>query len=303
MKHALLRLAVLALIAAVPAAVAADVTVADRLAPGSPPLVIAHRTADVGELQENTLAWIGAEIAKGVDAIHVNPQVTADGAFVLMHDPTLNRLTDVTDVFPEGPPGGPTRDSRQGRDYVGDYTLDELRQLEVFDAAGSPAGRIPTLAEALAAVDGRALVLLGLYNYDADSLAAALAGLETANLLLFDLYYTGTDMSRLRDLGVRTGIDAAVALYQSRDALKDLDGIAGQLGPALRMVFVRSLRVTPDFVARAEDLGVLVGISGFASEDIALIDRGDPEPWRAALDSGFSALTDAPGLVLGLLGR
>lgn len=84
-------------------------SVTARLGADGAPLVIAHRSAEMGGTPENSLAWIGHAIERGVDMVHLNPQRTADGRYVLMHDPTLSRTTDVEQVFPEGPPGGPSR--------------------------------------------------------------------------------------------------------------------------------------------------------------------------------------------------
>jgi glycerophosphoryl diester phosphodiesterase len=117
----------------------AQVNVEARLAEGQPPIVLAHRTAVFGDHPENTLAWLEAGIERGVDMLHINPQRTADGQYILMHDQTLNRTTDVERVYPEGAPGGPTRQQRAGLDYVGDYTLEEIRRLQVTNASDGSA--------------------------------------------------------------------------------------------------------------------------------------------------------------------
>ena len=98
----------------------AQVSVEARLAEGQPPMVVAHRTAVFGDHPENTLTWLEAGIERGVDMLHINLQRTADGQYILMHDQTLNRTTDVESVYSEGAPGGPTREQRGGQDYVGD---------------------------------------------------------------------------------------------------------------------------------------------------------------------------------------
>jgi len=258
----------------------------------------------MGGAAENTLAWLGYAIERGVDAVHINPQRTADGHYVLMHDNTLNRMTDVEEVFPEGPSSGPTRDQQGGKDYVGYYTLDEIRQLHV--TKGAPGGRqpVPTLEEALDFIDGRVIVLLGLKSYDRPSLAAVLRGRDTGNILLFELYYSGTDQSKLRDLAAATGLGVDVALYGSRNYVKDLNGIHAQLGTSLRGIHVKSSGLTHEFLSRMGDLGLRLFISGWdGGEDYALVDRADPGPWRAAIATGFGVLTDQPDAVLRLLGR
>lgn len=281
----------------------AQATVEARLAPGQPPLVVAHRSAVMDGWPENSLAAIQYAIDRGIEVIHINPQLTADGHYVLMHDHTLNRTTDVESVFAEGPPGGPTRQSRGGKDYVRDYTLAEIRQLRLIDWKNGGNHPVPTLEEALDLVDGRLLVLLGLKSYEVDSLAASLASRETDNLLLFELYFSGTDQSKLREASLATGIDVAVALFQSRNYLADFEAIYGQIGSAIKLVSVGSARVTPEFVSHAQELGVWVVIASGGPEDSALVNDSDPEPWRKVLEQGFSAATDQPDLVLRLLGR
>ncbi len=233
-----IRATLIAVAVLVPASLDAQARIDDRLSEGRPPIVIAHRSAAMGGFPENSLAWIDHAIGRGIDMVHINPQLTADGTYVLMHDPTLNRTTDVESVFPDGPPGGPTRVQRGGKDYVRDYELSEIRTLKLVNGTDGGVHSVPTLGEALDLVDGRLLVRLGLKSYEVESLAAALAGRDIRNLLFFELYFSGTDQSKLRRLMEETGIDASVSLFRTRDALGDLDRIAGQLGPGLRLVSV-----------------------------------------------------------------
>jgi glycerophosphoryl diester phosphodiesterase len=291
------------LVPLVPHSTLAQLSVEERLAIGHPPLVIAHRSAVMDGWPENSLAAIQYAIDRGIEAIHINPQVTADDQYVLMHDHTLNRTTDVEIVFPEGPPGGPSRTSRGGKDYVRDYTLDQIRQLRLVGGKSGDDEAVPTLGEALDLVDGRLLVILGLKGYEVDSLAAALGGRDSQNLLLFELYFSGTDQGKLREASMATGIGVAVALFQSRDYLVDFDAVFEQLGSAIKMVSVASSRLTPEFLSRLEEKGVALIISSGGPEDSALVNNGNPAPWRAALDRGFSVSTDQPDLVLKLLGK
>ena len=282
----------------------AQVSVQERLAADQPPVVVAHRSAVLGGFPENSLAWIQYAVDLGIDAVHINPQLTRDDQYVLMHDSTLNRTTDVEHVFAEGPPSGPTREQRGGKDYVRDYTLEEIRQLTLVNGKDEGTHRVPTLEEALDLIDGDLLVLLGLKSYEIESLAATIGGHDTANLLLFELYFPGTDQSKLRDATAATGIAAAVVLFRSRDYLTDLDSVVDQIGPALVMISANSARLTPEFISRMTDLDLRLMISGWnGPEDNKLVNETDPAPWKAMLDQGFSASTDQPELMLELLRR
>lgn len=282
----------------------AENSVKTRLAEGQPTVVVAHRSASMGGFPENTLAWLQYAIERGVDAVHINPQKTRDGRYVLMHDQTLNRMTDVEEVFPDGPIGGPTRTQQGGRDYLGYYTLNEIARLHISNAEKGSDFRVPTLEDALEFVDGRAIILLGLKSYDTPTLAAELRNHSVQNVILFDLYVSGTDQSKLLDLAETTGLGVHVALYRSKDYLADLLGAYEELGASLQGVHVRSERLTPEFHSRLDDLGIRLFISGWAGrEDYALSQHGDPEPWKAAFAVGAGVLTDLPDAVLKLLGR
>lgn len=89
--------------------------------------VIGHRGA-AGLALENTLDAIRAGIAAGVDGIEFDVRLTADGHFVLCHDPTLRRVSDHEHAIDK-------------------CSLEELRQLPLHN--GKP---VPTLEEALKAV-------------------------------------------------------------------------------------------------------------------------------------------------------
>jgi glycerophosphoryl diester phosphodiesterase len=112
--------------------------------PTSPPLVIAHR-GDSAHRPENTLASFASALEVGATLIELDVQLTADAHVVVLHDPTLDRTTT-------------------GRGDVRRLTLAEVRAVSAGHPdrfAGTYAGeRVPTLAEALALMHGRARVLV-----------------------------------------------------------------------------------------------------------------------------------------------
>lgn len=90
-------------------------------------------------------------VEQGADLVEIDIRRTADGALVVMHDATLNRTTDVGEIFPD-------------RTWwsVGDFTLAELQLLDAGswfseEFAGEP---IPTLDQILETLRGRAGLLL-----------------------------------------------------------------------------------------------------------------------------------------------
>ncbi|MFD4260513.1 glycerophosphodiester phosphodiesterase [Streptomyces sp. NPDC058534] len=92
---------------------------------------VAHR-GDPYRHRENTLDSLRSALDRGADAVETDVRLTRDGVPVLLHDETLKRLWEH-----ERP----------------------LRSLSADEVRGLTAGRVPTLAEALAATDGSRLML------------------------------------------------------------------------------------------------------------------------------------------------
>lgn len=103
--------------------IAADPIAADPIA--GDPIVIAHRGAS-GYLPEHTLEAYALAYAQGADYLEPDLVLSADGRPVLLHDLTLDGVSDVRWRFP-----GRARDD--GRHYVLDFTLAELRQLRIHE--------------------------------------------------------------------------------------------------------------------------------------------------------------------------
>jgi glycerophosphoryl diester phosphodiesterase len=100
-------------------------------------LRIGHRGA-AGHAPENTLVAIEMGIELRVDFVEIDLRRTADGVLVVLHDATVNRTTN-------------------GRGRIDRLSLNEVRRLDAGNGE-----RIPTLAEALAAVSGRCGLMLEL---------------------------------------------------------------------------------------------------------------------------------------------
>ena len=115
--------------------------------PPAQPLVIAHRAA-MGHAPENTLLGIRRALELGADGVEIDVQLCADGVPVLLHDALLERTTD-------------------GAGAVGGATVGQLRALDAGEGE-----YVPTLAEALAAVDGRALLVVELKTSPGDDVEA-----------------------------------------------------------------------------------------------------------------------------------
>lgn len=89
------------------------------------PVVIAHRGAS-GYLPEHTLAAKAMAHAMDADYLEQDLVMTRDGELVVLHDLYLDRVSDVAQKFPG-------RAREDGRHYVIDFTLEELKQLNITE--------------------------------------------------------------------------------------------------------------------------------------------------------------------------
>lgn len=118
---------------------------------GQPVFMVGHR-GTVRFAPENTLTAFDKAIAMGARIVEMDVRMTADGHFVVMHDARVDRTTD-------------------GAGAVSDMTLAEIKALDAGSWFGAEfAGeRVPTLAEALKHVKGRAGVDIDFKAGPADS--------------------------------------------------------------------------------------------------------------------------------------
>lgn len=134
-------------------------------------IMIAHRGASA-YAPEHTITAYRLAIEQGADFVEQDLQITRDGVLVCLHDSTLERTTNVEEVFPNR--FRPNRSQADGLQkdlpsssqsvsttrhwYVADFTLAEIRQLDAgawFDPkfAGE---RVPTWQEAIDLIRGHA---------------------------------------------------------------------------------------------------------------------------------------------------
>jgi len=140
------------------------------------PTIFAHRGSSA-YAPENTMAAFELALQQGADALELDVKLTADGAVVIFHDQTLQRVT--------GQAG-----------YVRDCTLAEIQKLDAgshFDIAFKGEG-IPTLAELFEKIGDRTLYNIELTNYASltDSLPEKVAALverySLADRILFSSF-------------------------------------------------------------------------------------------------------------------
>jgi len=120
-------------------------------------ILIAHRGASA-YAPEHTIASYRLAIEQGADYVEQDLAVTKDGVLICLHDLTLERTTNVEEVFPNRF----REEEKEGKKvklwYAVDFTLAEIKKLD----AGSwfnekyKNERVPTFAEAVQEIKNRA---------------------------------------------------------------------------------------------------------------------------------------------------
>lgn len=102
---------------------------------------IGHRGAK-GHITENTLESVKKALDLGVDGVEIDVHRCASGQLVVLHDFTVDRMTN-------------------GTGEISKYTLQQLKQLDVKGHC-----KIPTLSEVLKFIDNKCLLNVELKGHD-----------------------------------------------------------------------------------------------------------------------------------------
>ena len=233
---------------------------------------VAHRGASA-YAPEHTAAAYWLAIEQGADYVEQDLQITRDGVLVCLHDLTLERTTDVEEVFPE------RYRVERGRKIwpVSGFTLAEIRRLDAggwFDRrfAGE---RVPTWQEAIDLVRGRAGLfpetkepeVYGSLGFDMEALvldALRKNGLETPDAdpetPVVIQSFSPESLQKMRAMGTRlplilliSNADPERDTWLSDGGLKNAREWAEGIGPAKSL-----LLADPTLAARAQRLGLSV---------------------------------------------
>ncbi len=263
--------------------------------PASRKLVIAHRGASA-YAPENTLPAFRLALDMGADYIEYDLQVTKDKQLVCLHDETLERTTNVEDVFPARSRIAVGDKSRKKRWYVYDFTLAEIKRLD----AGSWAEarfrdtRIPTWQETLDLIRGRAGHFVEIKNPDdynvmgIDMERLVLAQLERNDLAKPDsdartpVIIQSFSARSLQKIALKLKSPLPLHLLTPAD---DKDGWLTRAGLAKAKTFCagisphkKSLSNNPEIVAWAHELGLRVTPYTFAAAN-----AGETQTLRAEI--------------------
>lgn len=225
-------------------------------------ILVAHRGAS-SYAPEHTLESYQLALKQGADFVEQDLQITRDNQLVCLHDLTLERTTNVKEIFPsrfqeEVAPRSP---SEQGRGvgspirrwYVSDFTLTEIKQLDAGSWFNSKfkGARVPTFQEAIDLVRGKA----GLYPETKAPEVYGRFGFDMERLLVAAL--------KKNRLGSRSAERHTPVIIQSFSP-ESLRKLSGMLKPKLRLVLLineemRTRWLTPVGLAEAKHFASGIG--------------------------------------------
>jgi glycerophosphoryl diester phosphodiesterase len=287
-------------------------------------ILIAHRGASA-YAPEHTIEAYRLAIEQGADFVEQDLQVTKDGELVCLHDLTLERTTDVEEVFPDRfradvseaqAPGVQT--VKQGSVkhwYVSDFTLREIKRLDAgswFNAKFKGA-RVQTFQEAIDLIRGKA----GLYPETKAPEVYGNRGFDMEKLVLEALKKNRLDspgadpktpviiqsfspesLRKMRfDLKTKLPLTLLITgdtqnKWLSADGMKRIKEFADGVGPVKGLV-----ERTPEITRWAHDAGLTVTPWTFRSASTGRYKDAREEMRHFLFDYGVDALfTDNPDL-------
>jgi glycerophosphoryl diester phosphodiesterase len=165
-------------------------TAAGMFSEGARKSLVAHRGASA-YAPEHTLEAYRMAIRQGADYVEQDLQITRDGVLVCLHDLTLNRTTNVEEVFPDRFKVETVQGKEARQWYVSDFTLREIKRLDAgswFDPKYKGVG-VPTWQEAIDEIKGKA----GLYPETKGPETYGKLGFDRERLVLDQLKKNGLD--------------------------------------------------------------------------------------------------------------
>lgn len=243
---------------------------------------VAHRGASA-YAPEHTLAAYKLAIEMGADYVEQDLAVTRDGVLICLHDASLERTTNVEELFPNRVSTQTIEGKTRKAWLANDFTLAEIKTLDAgswFDRKFA-AERIPTFDEAIALIRGKAGIFPELKTpeiyagrdidferlvetaLDKNGLRGPKADPKTPVIL-----QTFGQESAHKLAQIKIGVPVVLLLgsddgFKTAADIKAWKGIVQGFGPAKNIVFRN-----PDFVQWAHAEGMTVTPYTFRSSDV-----------------------------------
>ena len=228
-------------------------------------VVISHRGNHVAA-QENTLAAFQNAINVGADYVEIDLRTSKDSQLVIMHDGTVNRMTN-------------------GTGKVSDLTLAELKELKVIDKNHPEWAEqsIPLFSEVLKLCKGKINIYLDFKNADVNASYQALkkAGMQNSVIVYINAAHQLVEWKK-----IAPQIPLMVSLPDSVQSAAQLNSFLDQYKIHLLDGSYKDYTVEMVNAAKAKNIPVWPDIQS-ASEG--------PEQWEKAINVGVTGLqTDHP---------
>ncbi|MEF8817395.1 MAG: glycerophosphodiester phosphodiesterase family protein [Salinibacter sp.] len=229
------------------------------------PLVGAHRGGPTREFPENAIPTFAHSLTTGPVLLETDVRMTKDSVLVLMHDEMLDRTTT-------------------GTGEVASKTLRELRNLQLVTDSVSTYYRIPTLVEALAWAEGRAVLQLDIKEaVPRDAVADVLRKTDALDQALVITYTPGDARwyhERLPNL----------LLSASMETREEAETYVDGVDPSQLVAFAGIGEPSQDVVRflSSRDIPVAVGTFGDLDQQAR---REGLSVYRALLDQGIDIIS------------
>ncbi len=232
--------------------------------------LIAHRGASGYAPEHSREAYLLA-MEQGADFVEPDLQITKDGVLVCLHDLTLERTTNVAEVFPDRY----KLEDNQKHWYVADFMLQEIRQLDAgswFDPKFKGT-RVLAFQEMIDLVRGKA----GLYPETKAPEVYGSRGFEMERLLLAELKKNHLD---------KPGADPKTPIIIQSFSAESLRKMAVELKTKLPLILLIEPKDQQEWLS-AEGLKKARGFAAGIGPNKMLVD-GKPEIVKLAHDLGLS---------------
>lgn len=240
-------------------------------------IISAHRGGPKPGYPENCLETFAQSITYAMPVmLECDVRETSDGVLILMHDDTLDRTTT-------------------GAGKVSETSFEVVRELWLRDNQGDrTAFRVPTLKEALAWSEGRAVLALDAKRGVPFEKVVAEVQAQNAQNRCQLITYTTIDAQKVHKLGPSIHISAGA------DTEKEVSELLASGIPARQMsVFTGVGRIRPEVIAALKKAGIRSALGTFGEMD----EQGMPAYTKAA-DAGIGIIaTDAPWKAAPLAGK
>lgn len=226
-------------------------------------VVIAHR-GDHTSAPENSLLAIENAILDGADFVELDIRTTKDGKLILMHDATVDRMTN-------------------GHGKINELSFDTIRQLKLFNknSSNSDTLQIPTFEEALAICKNKIHIYLDFKNANVQQVYDAVIKAKMENQMV--VYINASNqfadwrkyvpkMPLILSLNTKIKDSAEMIQYLNRNPIDILDGDWTEYAPeTVKAAFSNGVPVWADMQAAKEDeaywsKGIALGLLGIQTD-------------------------------------